>query len=82
MKKVDKVPRIEPNPQTAWQDVQLLRTKINEIISVINGESEVSGKTKEEKIAVLRAKLEVALQENDYLQVGVYTNRISELEKE
>ena len=50
MKKIDKMPTMVENPQANHENIQRLRSKINEIISWVNGEEEITPLTKEEQI--------------------------------
>lgn len=54
MKKIDKIPEMRQNPSDAWTQVQILRSKLNEVIGALNGEIVPTGKSKDERIKELK----------------------------
>lgn len=81
MKKLEKIPELRSNPSEAWQHVQTLRNKINEVISVLNGEEEINSMTTSEKVASLKSKLVEAMDKSDMKAVAKLSKEITKLEK-
>ena len=64
--KLEKISEMAENPNAAWEQIQILRTKLNEVISVLNNETEVSGESKDEKHKRLVNELRIATENLDF----------------
>ena len=64
--KLEKVPQMIENPSAAWEQIQILRIKLNEVISILNKETEISGESKDEKHKRLVDELRIATKNLDF----------------
>lgn len=81
-KKVDKLPPMSDNPSTSHEHVQILRVKINEIISVLNGESIVSSKSDDEILQDLKSQLASAAAGGEVDRVRELITKITAVQKD
>ena len=78
--KLQKLEQFNKNPNEAWEQIQVIRTKINEIISVINEEEEISGTSPDEEIEVLQQELMVVVGSGDYAKAAELSSKLNKLQ--
>lgn len=79
MTKLKKLEEFRENPSEAWEQLQTVRTKINEIISLVNGEEEISGLSLNEKIKRVENQISNS---GDHNKIIILSKELEKLYKE